>query len=570
MYRFLIRSLIAVVTFGGFCSLVQADEISSIRIDRDLQFAIASGQKLTLDLYLPATNSSGGKPPLVVWIHGGGWRGGSKKKPPLRELTKHGFAVASISYRFSKTAIFPAQIHDCKAAVRWLRANADRFGYRGDWIAVAGGSAGGHLALLMGTSGEVEKLEGTVGDNLDQSSTVQAVIDYYGPSDFVLRGKTQPERAYTNKSGSFAMLGGTDGERLDPEWERFASPSHYVSSDDPPLLIFQGAKDQTVLLDQSQHMAKRYSDSGLNAELVVLEQAGHGGKSFFTGDSFQRALRFLNSHRPGPSAGLLASAKNGVVLVAAHRGGYADDRTKQAPENSLANLRLAIARGYDVYETDIQRTSDGVFVIVHDQTLDRETNGTGAASDLTLAELKALRKRYRDGSVSDQSVATLAELLKAGRGKILFKPDLKPGIINHFAELAELIKNLKMEDQVFLRTGLNDASTIKDLFDNGCPVVEVMFKTSNAKQVKQIVGQFHPQTIQVNVAKNEPISESQAAAIRAAIGSGVVVETHVYRDTKQWQQLAKLGVRMFHTTTPDAALGFLNTHGWRKGQSAVP
>lgn len=126
-------------------------------------------------------------------------------------------------YRFTKEAIFPAQIHDCKGAVRWLRANADRFGYNADWIAAAGSSAGGHLALLMGTSGGVTELEGNVGGNPNESSSVQAVIDYFGRSDFVLRGKTQPERAYTDKSGSFALLGGVAGEKLDPKTERFAS-----------------------------------------------------------------------------------------------------------------------------------------------------------------------------------------------------------------------------------------------------------------------------------------------------------------------------------------------------------
>lgn len=564
MCRSSIRSLsVAAILCACFVS-VQADESRPIKVERDLQFAEVSGQKLKLDLYIPTTKSDHHKPPLVVWIHGGGWRAGSKNKPAIREITKHGFALASISYRFSDTAIFPAQIHDCKGAVRWLRANADRFGCRADWIAVAGSSAGGHLALLMGTSGGIEQLEGNVGGNLKQSSTVQAVIDFFGPSDFVLRGKTQPQRAYTNASGSFAMLGGTDGERLDPEMEKFASPANYVSSDDPPLLIFHGTKDQTVLLDQSQHIAKLYSGSGLHSQLVVLKQASHGGKSFFQGEHFQHAVKFLKTHRPKFVSNSFSAAKNGAVLVAAHRGGYANDRENQAPENSLANLRLAIANGYDVYETDIQRTSDGVFVIVHDPTLDRETNGTGRTRDTTLAELKTLHKRYRDGSLSQESVATLEELLKAGRGKILFKPDLKPGMIDHFDELAALIDKLQMKEQVFLRTGFKDAKAIKGFFDNGCPVVEVMFKTKNMSQVKQIVNQFQPMTIQIDIAKDESISDAKATAIREAIDNGVLVQTHVYKDPEQWKHLAELGVRMFHTTNPDSTLNYLKSNGWRK------
>lgn len=283
-----------VVAIAGMVT-IEADEPTAVQIERDLVFADVNGQKLKLDLYLPATKTPA---PLVVWIHGGGWRAGSKKNVPLKELTEHGFALASINYRFSETAIFPAQIHDCKAAVRWLRANSERFGYNADWVAVAGGSAGGHLALLMGTSGGVKELEGSVGVHLDQPSTVQAVIDYFGPSDFVLRGKTQPERAYTNKSGSFALLGGVDGQTLDAKTETFASPATYVSAGDPPLLIFHGKVDSTVLLDQSQHIAKLYAKAGLTAQLVVLEKAGHGGKAFFRAEHFEQAKRFLKTHQP--------------------------------------------------------------------------------------------------------------------------------------------------------------------------------------------------------------------------------------------------------------------------------
>lgn len=276
-------------------SVVSADEDTRHKAHRDIVFAEVGGHQLKLDLHLPSGNV---RAPLVVWIHGGGWRAGSRKNVPLLGLTKDGFAIASISYRFAKDAIFPAQIHDCKAAVRWLRVNADRYGYNADWIGVAGSSAGGHLALLMGVSSGVKELEGNVGGNLDQSSATQAVIDYFGPSDFVLRGRTQPGRAYTEKSGSFALLGGVMNGRLDPEVERFASPAHYVSKGDPPLLIFHGKIDTTVLLDQSEQIAKLYEKAGLKARLVVLDKAGHGGRQFFTGKYFETARMFFESHRP--------------------------------------------------------------------------------------------------------------------------------------------------------------------------------------------------------------------------------------------------------------------------------
>lgn len=276
---------------------VWSDEPAEMRIRRNLVYAEIDGQKLQLDLYVPVADSP---PPLVVWIHGGGWRAGSRAKPALLPVTEHGFALASISYRFTDKSIFPAQIHDCKAAIRWLRAYAQELGYNADHIAVAGSSAGGHLALLMGVSSGVKELEGTVGDHLDQSSRTQALIDYFGPSDFVLRGKTQPERAYTQKSGSFALLGGTqaDAGKLDEKMEKLASPAEYVSKDDPPLLIFHGDKDEVVLLDQSQRIAQLYADKGLPVNLVVIENAAHGGKKFFTDERFAKALKFLKRYHP--------------------------------------------------------------------------------------------------------------------------------------------------------------------------------------------------------------------------------------------------------------------------------
>lgn len=263
-------------------------------VKRDLEFAKVGEKSLLLDLYLPRGAAS---PPLVVFIHGGGWQSGSHKRCPVPWLAVHGFAVASISYRLTDVAIFPAQIHDCKAAVRWLRAHAADYGYDASRIGVAGSSAGGHLAVLLGTSGGVKELEGEVGGNLDYDSRVQAIVDYYGATDFILRSKTQPSRANAVGSVVYRLLGGPASEKTD--LARLASGVYYVTKDDPPLLILHGAKDNKVLMDQSERIIEAYSKLDLPSQLHVLPDAGHGGEAFFAGENRQRVIRFFDKHLRG-------------------------------------------------------------------------------------------------------------------------------------------------------------------------------------------------------------------------------------------------------------------------------
>ncbi len=268
------------------------DAITEHKLHRDVPYATVDGHALQLDLYIPTSVS---QPKLVVWIHGGGWRGGSKAKPPIRRVVDEGYALASISYRFSDEAIFPAQIHDCKGAIRWLRAHADDYGIAAQSIAVAGSSAGGTLALLLGTSGGVEELEGDIGGNRGQSSRVQAVINYFGPSDFVFRGETQPDVAYSEKSGSFALLGGKKFGAVNKQLELSASATRYVSADSPPLLVLHGSADELVLPNQAERIVEAYQQAGLDARLIMLDGAGHGGGRFFWGEHMQAAIEFLKT-----------------------------------------------------------------------------------------------------------------------------------------------------------------------------------------------------------------------------------------------------------------------------------
>lgn len=263
-------------------------------IHKDIAFASTPDQELLLDLYIPSAIAP---PPLVVWIHGGGWRSGCKAKPPIRRLTECGYALASISYRFTDKAIFPAQVHDCKCAIRWLRAHQGHYGYDANWIAVIGCSAGGHLALMLAVRDEGSILEGQLGEHSSESTRIQAVVDFYAPSDFALRGRTQPERVFNEHSASYALLGGLHSGELDPSLVRLASPAFHVSEHSPPLLIFHGTEDEWVLMDQSERMAQAYQELQLPVELAIIHGAGHGGAKFFWGASFDRMLTFLDTSR---------------------------------------------------------------------------------------------------------------------------------------------------------------------------------------------------------------------------------------------------------------------------------
>ena len=151
-----------------------------VTVYRDLAYVTDGHERQKLDLYVPET---GENLPLIIWIHGGAWRGGDKTHYMPIEYLKAGYAGASLNYRLSQHAIFPAQIEDVKAAVRWLRANAETYRLDPNRFAAWGSSAGGHLVAMLGTAGNVKEFE--VGENLEVSSRVQAVVDYFGPTDFL-------------------------------------------------------------------------------------------------------------------------------------------------------------------------------------------------------------------------------------------------------------------------------------------------------------------------------------------------------------------------------------------------
>ncbi len=255
---------------------------------RDLEYVPRGHERQKLDLYLP--EQPAGALPLVVWIHAGAGQGGSKEQVRALHLTTQGYAVASINHRLIQHATFPAQIHDCKAAIRWLRAHCKEYRLDPNRIGVWGASSGGTLAALLGTSGGIRELEGTEGGNLDQSSRVQAVCDWFGPSDVAALAATSAE---LNEAMAKAF-GGPLAQNKEKVLQ--ASPVTHVSRDDPPFLIMHGDKDMLVPVSQSQLLANALKKAGVDVTLKIVPGAGHGGPAFQTAEMRQLIQQFFDKH----------------------------------------------------------------------------------------------------------------------------------------------------------------------------------------------------------------------------------------------------------------------------------
>ena len=265
--------------------------------DYDLAYVTDGHERQKLDLYLPEGHDETAEPlPLVIWVHGGGWRSGSKRvcTPVRAGFVGRGFAVASVGYRLTDAAPFPAQIEDCRAAVRYLRAHADEYNLNANQIGAWGGSAGGHLVALLGTAADEKGFD--VGENLDQSARVQAVCDYYGPSDFAafVAGPGQQNRGKSPTSTLGMLFGGPFTEKQ--ELAKKASPIEYVSKDDPPFYILHGDADKTVPLDQSERLHAALKKAGVETTLKVFPGAGHADGPFHSGETRGSVAEFFAEH----------------------------------------------------------------------------------------------------------------------------------------------------------------------------------------------------------------------------------------------------------------------------------
>jgi acetyl esterase/lipase len=263
---------------------------------RDVPYASRSSRQ-TADIYLPSSGS--GPFPVIVFIHGGGYVSGDKAAivPGLvSAANRRGFAVVSVGYRLLDEADFPAQIHDVKAAIRWVRASAGAYAFDAGRIAAWGTSAGGHLAALAGTSEGVALLEDPSLGHADEAAGVNAVVDWYGPADFVaLRDHLEAERRLSGGGVTFPLDYIT--QRIDdsPELVEAANPATHADPGDPPIFIRHGDADEVVPAQQSLALAEALVER-MGASKVTLEiepGEGHGTGVFIATDTVAGTLDWI-------------------------------------------------------------------------------------------------------------------------------------------------------------------------------------------------------------------------------------------------------------------------------------
>ena len=299
----IISLLISIGATKGICQKIEgARDIQSIeRKWLDVSYANASSAQ-KLDIYLP--NEKGKIFPVIISIHGGAFMSGDKADNqvlPMLTGLERGYAIISINYRLSGEAKFPAQIFDVKAAIRWVKANATKYNLDPDKHAVWGGSAGGHLASLAGTSAGVSELEDLSMGNSEYSSRVQAVVDWFGPIDFlqmdeqfVVSGKGKPDHSLADSPESKLL-----GQKITeiPELVKKANPTTYISGDDPPFLIEHGTDDRLIPTKQSIDFANQLERvmGSEKVKLIILNDADHGGPQFATEDNLTIVFGFLDA-----------------------------------------------------------------------------------------------------------------------------------------------------------------------------------------------------------------------------------------------------------------------------------
>jgi acetyl esterase/lipase len=254
----------------------------SITLETDVVYTTVNGQDLHMDIARPAQGQ--GPIPAIICIHGGAWRGGNKMayRQAILGFAKQGYVAVSVQYRLAPAHRFPAQVEDVKCAVRYLRSRAKELNINPDRIGAMGASAGGHLSLMLGTTDSSAGLEGTGGYS-EHSSRVQAVVNYFGPTDLALPYEPNVRPLLTN------FIGGTPEEK--PQEHKQASPVTHLTRDDAPILTFHGTADMVVPYEQATVLDAACRKIGVSHELVTIENGGHG----FQGEENLRTISLTSA-----------------------------------------------------------------------------------------------------------------------------------------------------------------------------------------------------------------------------------------------------------------------------------
>lgn len=287
MLRFLVSLFLAVPLFAGTFTTYEA-----------LEYASPDGEPLLMDLRVP---NGAGPHPVILYLHSGAWITGDRFGGPAIRQASRGYAVASIDYRLAPAHIWPAQVEDAKAAVRWLRANAARFHLDPNRIGVFGASAGGHIAAVLGTSGGVDALEGLALGNPQFSSRVKVVVDLYGPTDLLqIEAQKLPCIPLDGNAANMppSLLIGCPIQEC-KEKTALANPITYVTKDDPPFLILHGMLDCLVPYKQSVILHEALEAGGVSSRLELLPKGQHGGSAFDAAKYETMIDEFLDTHLRG-------------------------------------------------------------------------------------------------------------------------------------------------------------------------------------------------------------------------------------------------------------------------------
>lgn len=286
---------LALLAMACFIRLSAADPIvpDNVVFERGVEFSNVENQHLQLNIARPKDGA--GPFPAVLCIHGGGFRAGTREGYDALcvRLASKGYVAATVTYRLAPAFKFPAAVQDCKTAVRWLRANAAKYRINLSRIGAMGGSAGGHLALFLGVTEGVIAFEGE--GNSEESSAVQCVVSYYGPSDF-----TQSYGKSVDAHEVLPLFFGGDLETKRRE-HIVGSPLYWVTPKAPPTLCIHGTQDTYVAYEQAGWMVDRLKAAGVEASLFTLDGAGHGFKGEDAVKADRAMIEFFDAHLKGRS-----------------------------------------------------------------------------------------------------------------------------------------------------------------------------------------------------------------------------------------------------------------------------